>query len=43
MKALCTQCSYRCDTRTLNDACPYCGERKKLTKIEDAEDLVEKL
>lgn len=43
MKVLCTRCGYRFETRTLKDACPYCGERNKLTKLEDAETLVKQL
>lgn len=43
MKVLCTRCGYRFETRTLKDACPYCGERKTLSEMENAEDLVKDL
>lgn len=42
MKALCSRCGYRCETRSFKEACPYCGERNTLMEIQSAEDLVDR-
>ncbi|MEK6858842.1 MAG: hypothetical protein AABX53_02940 [Nanoarchaeota archaeon] len=43
MKTLCTLCGYRFETPTIKDVCPYCGERRTLSEIENAENLVNEL
>lgn len=43
MKVLCTRCGYRFETKELKSACPYCGGRKTLSELENAEDLVNEL
>lgn len=43
MKTLCTRCGYRFQAKSLQDPCPYCGERKTLTELENADVLVEGL
>lgn len=40
MKVICLGCSYRFEAKGVADKCPYCGEHKKLSELESAEDLV---
>jgi rubrerythrin len=40
MKVICLGCGYRFETKGTKSQCPYCGEYKKLSELENAEDLV---
>ncbi len=43
MKVVCQACSYRFESDTKKERCPYCGEKGKLVEVKDAEELIGEL